>query len=168
VGATTSASAVDTLTRLEAIEEIKQLKARYFRAIDTKDWALLRRVFADDAVLDTRSSLSGAEATADPAALFTGGDAVADYIRSAVGGAVTVHYGMTPEISLLSVTEAEGAWKMEDIVDFSGGASEHPRLRGVRGLHGYGYYHERYRKIDGQWRIVRCQLTRLKIDFDRD
>ena len=28
-----------TVDRLAAIEEIKQLKARYFRFIDTKDWA---------------------------------------------------------------------------------------------------------------------------------
>ena len=39
-------SATETLT---AIESIKQLKARYFRTLDAKDWDGLRRVFADDA-----------------------------------------------------------------------------------------------------------------------
>ena len=32
------ADELDRVSRLEAIEAIKQLKARYFRAMDTKDW----------------------------------------------------------------------------------------------------------------------------------
>jgi hypothetical protein len=50
---------------LLAIEQIKQLKARYFRCMDTKDWAGLRSVFCDDAVFDARASLSldGAQST---------------------------------------------------------------------------------------------------------
>ena len=43
---------IDPVTRLIAIEEIKQLKARYFRCMDTKDYTGLRAVFADDAVFD--------------------------------------------------------------------------------------------------------------------
>ena len=45
-------------TRLLAIEEIKQLKARYFRAVDTKDAALFRSILTDDVVLDYRGSAS--------------------------------------------------------------------------------------------------------------
>ena len=33
---------------MDDIEAIKQLKARYFRTMDTKDWAGMREVFADD------------------------------------------------------------------------------------------------------------------------
>ena len=32
------------------IEAIKQLKARYFRTLDQKDWAGYRAVFTDDVV----------------------------------------------------------------------------------------------------------------------
>ena len=42
------------IERLTAIEEIKQLKARYFRCMDTKDWAGLQAVFSDDAEFDMR------------------------------------------------------------------------------------------------------------------
>jgi hypothetical protein len=35
---------------LVACEEIRQLKARYFRAVDTKEWVLLTEVFAPDAI----------------------------------------------------------------------------------------------------------------------
>ncbi|WP_166875220.1 nuclear transport factor 2 family protein [Salinibacterium sp. ZJ450] len=35
-------------TRTDEIEAIKQLKARYFRALDTKDWDAFRGVFVED------------------------------------------------------------------------------------------------------------------------
>jgi hypothetical protein len=38
---------------VDDIEAIRQLKARYFRTMDTKDWTAMRRVFADDVVMDT-------------------------------------------------------------------------------------------------------------------
>ena len=41
---------------MDDIEAIKQLKARYFRTMDTKDWAAMREVFADEVVVDTSSS----------------------------------------------------------------------------------------------------------------
>jgi hypothetical protein len=53
---------MDGIVRLIAIEDIKQLKDRYLRALVMKDWKLLRSVFADDATLDYRG-----EAT-DPSA----------------------------------------------------------------------------------------------------
>jgi hypothetical protein len=31
-------------------------------------------------------------------------------------------------------------------------------------LHGYGHYEEAYRKVDGDWRIHRLKLTRLRED----
>ncbi len=37
-------------TDVDDVEAIKQLKARYFRTMDTKDWAGMRRVFTDDVV----------------------------------------------------------------------------------------------------------------------
>src|SRR5258705_2536293 len=37
------------VSELIAIEEIKQVKARYFRAADEKDWHTLRGLFTDDA-----------------------------------------------------------------------------------------------------------------------
>ena len=43
---------MDTIERLAAIEDIKRLKARYFRCMDMKDWAGLEAVFAPDLVAD--------------------------------------------------------------------------------------------------------------------
>jgi hypothetical protein len=57
---------------------------------------------------------------------------------------LTSHRGTQPEIDLLSPTEATGTWALEDVVihqDF-----------GVT-IHGASFYEDRYRKVDGQWRI---------------
>ena len=43
---------MDAAEQLLAIEDIKQLKARYFRCMDTKDWDGFAAVFAPNAVLD--------------------------------------------------------------------------------------------------------------------
>lgn len=47
---------MDRLERLEAIEAIKQCKARYWRAIDSKDFDLLATVMAEQVVFDTSLS----------------------------------------------------------------------------------------------------------------
>jgi len=31
-------------------------------------------------------------------------------------------------------------------------------------LHGYGHYHDEYRKVDGAWRIASSKLIRLRVD----
>ena len=49
---------MDDIERLVAVEEIRQLKARYFRCMDTKDWAGLTDVFAPDAVMDMSGDFS--------------------------------------------------------------------------------------------------------------
>ena len=38
---------------LHEVEAIKQLKARYCRYLDTKDWDAWRAIFADDFLSDT-------------------------------------------------------------------------------------------------------------------
>src|SRR5271169_7071242 len=78
-------------------EAIRQLKARYFRAMDTKDWSGLRRVFADDVVMDT---------TASGGSVITGAEPFLAFLREAIGDVITVHHGHTPEIELTSPTTA--------------------------------------------------------------
>jgi ketosteroid isomerase-like protein len=148
-------SAIEPVQRLIAIEEIKQLKARYFRLMDTKDYAALRNVFADDAVFDASCSLS-IEPTEDSAAwIHSGGDAIAAFIESAVKPLRTVHHGHCHEIEVLSDTEARGVIAMEDqIWDETGTTMT---------LHGMGHYHETYVKVGGQWRIKTSRISRLHV-----
>ena len=43
---------MNDLARLVAIEDIKQLKARYYRFLDTHDWEGFRSLWTPDAVMD--------------------------------------------------------------------------------------------------------------------
>ena len=131
---------------MDDIEAIKQLKARYFRSMDTKDWSGMREVFADDVTMDT---------TGSGGAVVTGADEFLRFLRGAIGDVVTVHHGHTPEIELTSPTTASGVWAMEDMLRWPDG----------RELHGYGHYHETYEKTGGAWRIKTSKLTRLRMDF---
>jgi len=131
---------------MDDIEAIKQLKARYCRTMDTKDWAAMREVFADDVEMDTTASGGG---------VVTGADEFMAFLQGALGDVITVHQCHMPEIALTSATSASGVWGMEDMLRWPDG----------RELHGYGHYHETYEKVGGEWRIKRSQLTRLRMDF---
>lgn len=131
---------------MEDIEAIKQLKARYFRALDTKDWAAYREVFTDDVVMDTTDA--GGERIA-------GADAFVSYLADTLAGTTTVHQGHMPEIALTSPTTATGIWALHDIVIWP---------TGMR-LEGFGHYHETYAKGPDGWRIASSKLTRLHADL---
>ena len=143
---------VDAMTaadRLTAIEEIKQLFASRLRIMDTKQWDRYGSVHTDDVVSETFG-------TGDP---VVGRSDLTDAIRNVLDGNVSVtsaHHGHTPEITLTSNTTATGIWAMEDQLWWTNGdVEEH--------LHGYGHYHEKYRKVDGKWLISYRNLTRLRV-----
>jgi SnoaL-like domain len=145
---------MDATEQLLAIEEIKQLKARYFRCMDTKDWDGYASVFAPDAVLD----VSGESTVPDDQGIIRGNTTIAEYVRGQVDPVVTVHHGHMPEIEITSDTTANGVWSMEDMLRW-------PPDAPIDEMHGYGHYVETYEKVDGQWRIATCKLTRLRVDF---
>ena len=138
-----------TVEQLWDIEQIKQLKARYFRLLDTKDWDAFADLFTEDCVHNlpqesTRTEVSNEEYLRD--------------IKVQLGGGVTTHHGHMPEITLLSDTEAEGIWAMFVYVQ-----TELPS--GPINIKGYGHYFETYRKEpDGEWRISSKRNVRLRLD----
>jgi uncharacterized protein (TIGR02246 family) len=138
--------------QLLAIEEIKQLKARYFRCMDTKDWAGFEAVFAPDATVDYTPP--GADAADWSAA---GREKIVKFVRKVVEPAITVHHGHMPEVEVTSPTTARAIFAMEDLIWWPEGSRR-------RTLHGWGHYHESYVKIAGKWLIKTLRLTRLHID----
>lgn len=135
--------------RLVAIEEIKQLKARYFRALDRKEWDEFGAVLARDAVLEVPEAGMVTE----------GRDAIVAAVSAALAGARTVHHGHMPEIEVTGPDTARGTWAMSDYVEWP------PTGAGDRvGLQGYGHYREEYVREEGRWRITRSRLERLRVD----
>lgn len=141
--------------KLAAIFEIHALKARYFRCMDTKDWQGLEAVFAPDVEADFRESTS----EYNPDMLIHGAARYIAGLAPMLELVDTVHHGHMPEIEILSPTAARGVWAMEDKLWVKDGAP-----LPFRWLHGYGHYHETYRKIDGEWKIQTIRLTRLRVD----
>lgn len=135
--------------RLADVEAIKQLKARYFRFIDTKDWVQFRDLFTEDC----RHHLPQ-----ESAVPFMTNDEYFVSIETMLTPGVTTHHGHMPEISFTSDDEAEGIWSMFDYVQ-----TELPT--GPVSVMGYGYYFETYRKCpDGTWRISSKRNERIRLD----
>jgi hypothetical protein len=131
---------------MDDVEAIKQLKARYCRLMDMKEWTAYRQCFTEDVTMDTTDS---------GGTVITGADEFLTFLVAAIGDVVTVHQCHTPEIQIISGTEASGIWAMEDMLRFADGSE----------LHGYGHYHERYEKHGSGWLIKASTLTRLRTDF---
>jgi hypothetical protein len=123
---------------------LHDLKARYFRLVDTKCWDAFALVFTSDAVLDIPEMKF----------LARGRDEIVAGVRGALEGVLTIHHGHMGELSRVDATHATGIWAMEDRVYWSP----------THSLHGFGHYHERYRVQDGEWRIEHSRLSRLHVE----
>ncbi|MFJ8173201.1 nuclear transport factor 2 family protein [Streptomyces sp. NPDC094473] len=137
---------VRRLDTLEAIEDIKQLKARYFRFVDEKKHDDLEALFTPDADLVTDGMA------------FKSPKDFADIIRDLTGAAPSVHHGHMPEIQITGPDTASGIWAMEDLLTFPAGEDA------PEGHNGYGQYRETYKKVDGRWLIDTLALTRFRMD----
>jgi len=130
---------------LVALEEIKRLKHRYLRCIDTKDWDGLADVLTADAVADYGTPTYGRPLRLE------GRDAIVGFMRKQLGpGLITTHFATQPEIDL-DGDEASGTWAFQDTVI----AVEYGVV-----IIGAAFYEDRYRREDGRWRITHTGYQR--------
>lgn len=130
----------ERVRRLEAIEAIKQLKARYCAACDADhDSALLRPLFTDDAVWEA-SGITRAEGWPQI-------DAYMSALRASGTIRNSAHNVFNPQISV-NGNEAEGHWRllMLHTANVGGGEVRYNRI--------IGWYRERYLCQDGEWLIA--------------
>ena len=132
---------------LEAIEEIKRLKYRYFRTLDLKDWD----GFGDTLATDIRARY-GTQAMDKPVH-FDDRDAVVAFMSENLHrGVITTHVAHHPEIDV-DGSNASASWCFEDTVIV-------PEFK-VQ-IRGAGYYADEYRKdSDGAWRISATGYERI-------
>lgn len=135
------------IERLVAIEDIRNLKARRIRAMDEKRWADYETMHAEDHVSETYGG--------EP---VVGARANVEKVARVLSGVTSVHHAHTPEITITSDTTATGVWAMEDMLFWKQGDEDH-------WLHGYGHYHEQYRKTADGWRFTYRRLSRLRVDM---
>jgi hypothetical protein len=153
---------MDDVGRLLAIEDIRQVKARYYRCMDTKDWEGLAKVFAPNAVFDlrqvnsVRNPLTGewVPPYGDESVVYRGHAAVLGMIKGAVEFLTTVHHGHMGEIEITSDDTARAIWAMEDVIHGTPGGA--PFF-----MHGMGHYHDTYVRLETGWAIETTRITRL-------
>lgn len=141
------------LQALEDVEAIRDVKAKYFRLVDEKDWGGFRELFTDDAEFDFGDGnvVRGADA-------FVA--SVHGMVDGPAGRAITVHRGHMPELTIDSPTDAHGLWGLADYLEWPSG----PETGERRGMRGYGHEYETYRKVDGAWKIATWRLRYIRMD----
>lgn len=127
------------IARLEALEAIQRLKHRYLNACDLKQVESIRDCFAEGEILIDYG----------PIGTFRDRDSFVALYRELAcqPRVIDLHHGANPEIYLLGEDgdEAVGRWALCYCnLDAETGAT---RKLG-------GFYQDRYRRVDGQWRIV--------------
>ncbi|PTR24129.1 SnoaL-like protein [Rhodococcus sp. OK519] len=137
------------IARLEAIEAIKALKYRYWRACDGKDADGFRASFV----------ARGASIDYGRMGAFDDADGIAAVYRAVALQKegerhliLDMHHGLHPDIRLTSDTTAEGTWTLRfrqlNLRD---------RTEKVCAVE----YDDAYVTEDGQWKISRCHATEL-------
>lgn len=138
----------ERITRLEDIEAIRQLQAKYQRCLDTRDFDGLEECFTEDV-----------DATYDNEhESYKGRDNVMDFLYSVmtvdIPSSHLIHGG---EIDVQSTTVATAKWYLEDYL-------LHRKF--LVKLHGTAIYDVEYEKSDGQWRIKKIGYTRCYEYFE--
>ena len=145
--------------RLAAIEAIRQLKAKYWRGVDTSDGALVRSILAEDCVLDFRGCCtdpaSGVDFLPQMNIVMKGRDI---WQAQALDGYVTSHQGHQAEIEVTGPDTASAIWTFTDRFFYPAGM-QYSRFTG------YGYYHETYcMEPGGPWLLKTTRITRLWVE----
>jgi hypothetical protein len=147
---TTSDTSGGSDSAADDVAAINLVKARYFRFVDTKNWPAFRELFLPDARLEF----------ADDAGTFESIDAFITYVEPGLKDLVTVHHGHMPEVVFTGPDTATGIFAMEDRLRYPAGH----RLSSV---HGWGHYHDTFRRTPDGWRIASVRLERLARDVVR-
>lgn len=133
-------------SKLEIIEEIKQVKYAYCRAIDTCNLAELEKVFIEDAEIDYHGGTYRFQAQGR------------DKILAAIGGSfhedfVACHTVHMPIIKLTSDKTATGQWRL---LDYAMNLREDNLV-----TIGAAEYVDDYVLDGDQWRIKKSSYTRI-------
>jgi hypothetical protein len=140
------------LATLEAIEEIKKLKARYFRLMDQRKWDGWPPLFTKDVYalyeMGPKYGLDGTEWNKELS--LNGAEQITKGISEFLAGGISIHQGFMPEIEVTSPTTAHGIWAMHDYLSMPSYEYD-----------GFGHYEEDYVRQDGVWKIKKLVLTRV-------
>ncbi|MDY0072259.1 MAG: nuclear transport factor 2 family protein [Thauera sp.] len=139
------------IARLEALEDIRNLKHRYLNACDLKEVEVIRDCFATGPVLIDYEGVG----------VFEDRDSFVDLYQSLAchPNVVDSHHGANPEIELTSETTAKGRWGLGYFnLDANTGET---RQLGVM-------YEDEYRREPEGWKIIVSRSRLLSVVLGRN
>jgi hypothetical protein len=142
------------LERLLALEEIRTLKARYWRYVDTKQWQAFAELFTFDATFTDHS--------ADFAC--SGREGIVADISGSLAAVTSFHSGLQSELEITSPDSARGIWAMQDYLIYPPGARHATSPLPVASVRGYGHYVEEYLRVGGRWLFQKIELYRIRLE----
>jgi hypothetical protein len=131
---------------VEDLEQIRQLKYRYLRTLDTKSWEEFASCFLPEATGDYNGLV------------FADRQALVAYMRENLGeGMLTMHHVHHPEITV-DGDAATGRWYLQDKVIV-------PAFSFM--LEGAAFYEDRYARTPDGWRVAHTGYRRtFEISYD--
>ncbi len=131
------------IQRLEDIEAIRYLQAKYQRCVDCRDFNVIAQLFTDEVV----SSYGNGEMT------YNGKENVIKFLMGAMNidmpSAHMIHGG---EIDIVDSTNAKAKWYLQDFL---------VHKKHNINIEGAAIYDVSYQKIDGVWKIKSIGYKRL-------
>ena len=129
------------LARLEDIDAIKQLKARYLNACDRQDPEAVRACFAEGEVIIDMSNFGHCKNRDE----FVDGIFVPRGCHEYV---LDMHHCSNPEITIIDNVTATGVWGL----NYRNINTQEKTLTLLSAM-----YHDEYRKTDDKWRVSRSR-----------
>jgi len=128
------------LNRLESVEAIKVLKARYLNACDQQDPEAVRNCFAEGEVPIDMSYFG----------VLKNRDEFVDIFkeRGCHDHVLDMHHGVNPVIEIIEDDYAKGLWSL----NYRNINTQDNTLTMISAL-----YHDEYRKIDGHWKVCKSR-----------
>jgi hypothetical protein len=126
--------------RLEDLEAIRGLKARYLNACDSQDAEGAKRCFAEGEVLIDMGHVGVFRRREDFAALYQA--------AGCQPFVLDMHHGGNPEIEFSDDTHARGLWSL----DYRNINTRDKTVTFISLI-----YHDEYAKRDGQWQITKSR-----------
>lgn len=117
---------------------IEQLKYRYLRAVDTRDWQTFAATLTDDVRAGYGSKVEGRALT------FTGRGDLTDYLRQAMPDNLISEHRVTHPMIEVTGDVATGSWYLQDKIMIP----EYDVL-----IIGAAFYSDTYRRTEDGWRI---------------
>jgi hypothetical protein len=134
-----------SLQQLSDLEEIRTLKHRYFRCIDTANEVELGTLFTDDVTIDLRGGGYRAQ--------LQGRQNMVDFIGSVFNSdIIALHQGHMPEIHFTGSDSAEGTWYLEDRFINPERATD---------TIGSAIYRDIYLRVGSEWKIAHSEYDRI-------